>query len=182
MNLALCHPYVMPERGGCETYIAELTRWLTRRGHEVHLYAWGWDPAALPDGVTCHRPAGPDRPWRPRRPWLFSLGCLRAMRRLRHDVSVGFDKTFGQDVLYPQGGLHAASADRAVGVERGFRRAVAWARQRLDLAFWSFGRLETVQYRRHRPLVAVNSRMVAGHFERHCGLGADRVRVVPAAI
>jgi UDP-glucose:(heptosyl)LPS alpha-1,3-glucosyltransferase len=33
-----------------------------------------------------------------------------ALRNHRHDVTMGFDKTWGQDVLYPQGGLHVASA------------------------------------------------------------------------
>ena len=48
MNLALCYPSVIPQQGGCETYIAGLARRLVGDGHAVHLYACRWDAAALP--------------------------------------------------------------------------------------------------------------------------------------
>ena len=60
------------------------------------------------DGMRYHRLPGLRGP-RFLRPWRFAKQCLAAMAGGRHDVTVGFDKTYGQDVLYPQGGLHAAS-------------------------------------------------------------------------
>src|SRR5947199_4367817 len=101
MNIALCYENVNPARGGCETYIAYLMRRLVADGHAVHLYACRWDAAALPAALHYHRldvPRGP--PFL--RPWRFGAACLAELRRHRHDVSVGFDKTWGQDVLYPQ--------------------------------------------------------------------------------
>ena len=43
MNLAICHPIVIPARGGAETYVADLCRRLHAADHEVHLYACEWD-------------------------------------------------------------------------------------------------------------------------------------------
>jgi UDP-glucose:(heptosyl)LPS alpha-1,3-glucosyltransferase len=101
-----------------------------------------------------------------------------------HDVSIGFDKTWGQDILYPQGGLHSASAEHNLlkfpnRVMRSFAAAGKW----LDLAAWSFSRLERKQYLGpNRPLVIVNSRMVQQHFEQHYGIAPESVRVVRSAI
>ena len=61
----------------------------------------------------------------------------------RHDVTVGFDKTYGQDVLYPQGGLHAASVEHNLHKYPGkLRRGLVRALKLFDLAHWSFSRLE----------------------------------------
>ena len=146
MNIAFCYDQVFPARGGCGTYIPDLARRLTADGHEVHLLACSWDEAALGPGVRCHRLPTPRGP-RFLRPWRFSTSCLDALRHTGHDVSVGFDKTWGQDVLYPQGGLHAAS------VEHNFRKFASPAAARLarwgkalDVAHWSFVRLERRQY------------------------------------
>src|SRR5271165_6831491 len=110
MNIGFCYENVLPSRGGCETYIADLAHRLCADGHEVHLYACRWDAAALPSSLHYHALPGPRGP-RFLRPWRFGAACARALHQARHDVSLGFDKTWGQDVLYPQGGLHSASAE-----------------------------------------------------------------------
>ncbi len=101
-----------------------------------------------------------------------------------HDVSIGFDKTWGQDVLYPQGGLHAASAAHNLLKYPGqASRFLAAAGKWLDPAAWSFARLERKQYLGpDRPLVVVNSRMVQRHFEEFYGIPPESVRVVRSAI
>jgi UDP-glucose:(heptosyl)LPS alpha-1,3-glucosyltransferase len=183
MKIAFCYEHVQPARGGCGTYIPDLARRLTADGHEVHLLACTWDEAALGSGVRCHQLPTPRGP-RFLRPWRFSAACLEALRSLDHDVSVGFDKTWGQDVLYPQGGLHAASAEHNL---RKFASPIAatlagWGKT-LDLAHWSFTRLERRQYlSQPRPLVIVNSEMVRGHFQWHYGIGPDAVRVIYSSI
>jgi UDP-glucose:(heptosyl)LPS alpha-1,3-glucosyltransferase len=183
MNLALCYPSVLPARGGCETYIADLVRRLVRDGHEVHLYACRWDASSLPREVQAHRLTMRRGP-RFLRPWRFGAACARALADARHDVSVGFDKTWGLDVLYPQGGLHAASARYNL---RKFRhplvRGAARLFKALDLAHWSYSLLERRQYRGdERPLIVVNSHMVQRHFENYHGTDPDTLRVIPSAI
>jgi UDP-glucose:(heptosyl)LPS alpha-1,3-glucosyltransferase len=183
VRVALCHPFLEPTRGGCETYIAALARRLARDGHDVRLHAWRCDPGAVPANARWVAVPEPSRYSRARRPWLFSLACLRTLREDRPDVSVSFDKMLGQDVLYPQGGLHDATARHNRLVPRSLvgRARVCLAQWR-DPAYWSFHRLERRQYEEGRSLVVVNSRMVLGHVQARFALPAERLRLLPAAI
>ncbi|MCS6866976.1 MAG: glycosyltransferase family 4 protein [Gemmataceae bacterium] len=183
MDIALCYESVLPARGGAETYIADLARRLAQDGHAVHLYAARWDTNALPAATHFHRVEVPQWP-RFLRPWRFATACIRALQHARHDVSIGFDKTWGQDVLYPQGGLHAASAvHNLYKYPDMFTRTLAAVGKWLDPAAWSFAWLERRQYLGdQRPLVVVNSAMVRRHFEEFYGIPAESVRVVHSAI
>ena len=183
MDVAFCYESVIPARGGAETYIGDLARRLGRDGHALHLYAVKWDAAALPASTHYHRldmPAGP----RFLRPWRFGAAVEKALAGARHDVTVGFDKTWGQDVLVPLGGLHSASAfHNRLKFRHGWERSLAAVGKFFDLAAWSFHRLERKQYLGpDRPLVATNSRLVRSHFERFLGVAPESIRVVPAAI
>jgi UDP-glucose:(heptosyl)LPS alpha-1,3-glucosyltransferase len=183
MNIALCFESIMPARGGCETYIAGLARRLAADGHSVHLYACHWDRAALPSDVQFHAIPSVRSP-RFLRPWFFGAACLKAARDQGHDVSVGFDKTWGQDVLYPQGGLHAAAArHNLLKYPSRVARGLAAVGKSLDVAYWSFLLLERQQYLgQNRPAIIVNSEMVQGHFEKFYGIPPAAVRVIPSAI
>jgi UDP-glucose:(heptosyl)LPS alpha-1,3-glucosyltransferase len=183
MNIGLCYESVLPARGGCETYIADLTRRLVNARHEVHLYACRWDEAALPSGLRYHRQPDAGGP-RFLRPWRFAAACERAIAGARLDVTIGFDKTWGQDVLYPQGGLHTASVEHNLRkYPDGFARMAARALKAIDPAVRSFTRLERKQYLAEpRPMIVVNSEMVRGHFQRHYGIAANQISVLRAAV
>ncbi len=109
MNIAFCYESVLPTRGGCETYIAGLARRLAADGHDVHLYACRWDAAALPERLHVHPVHLAPCP-RFLRPWFFSRACAKALHGSDHQVTIGFDKIVGMDVVYPQGGLYVATA------------------------------------------------------------------------
>ncbi|MBM3979416.1 MAG: glycosyltransferase family 4 protein [Planctomycetes bacterium] len=183
MDIALCYESVLPARGGAETYIGDLARRLARDGHAVHLYASRWDANSLPAATHYHRVEAKSGP-RFLRPWRFAGACETALKAARHDVSIGFDKTWGQDVLYPQGGLNAASAaHNRLKFTGGFARALADIGKWVDPAAWSFARLERKQYLGpNRPIVVVNSLMVRKHFEQYYGVPPEAVRVVRSAI
>lgn len=183
MNIAFCYESVLPARGGCETYISDISRRLIADGHEVHLYACRWDEAALPPSMVYHR-IPPVAGLRFLRPWRFGHSVLEAMRGQRHDVTVGFDKTWGQDVLYPQGGLHAASADYNLKKNRNpLVRALARVVKWFDVAHWSFSRLERKQYLgAYRPNIIVNSFMVRDHFQHYYAVSSQDLHVVRSAI
>src|SRR5262245_39780094 len=154
MNIAFCYESVLPARGGCETYIASLARRLVADGHEVHLYACRWDASALPERLHYHPVRLPPCP-RFLRPWFFSAACARVLRGGSHQVSIGFDKTWGQDILYPQGGLYAASAAQNLLKHRhpAVRRLVGVLKL-FDPTHWSYRALERRQYRgENRPLI-----------------------------
>jgi len=183
MNVALCYESVTPARGGCETYIADLARRMAADGHEVHLYASYWDAATLPSDIHCHRVPSFKGP-RCLRPWYFGAACLKATRERHHDVTVGFDKTWGQDVLYPQGGLHVAAAKHNLRKYPGrAARGLATLGKLLDTAYWSYLLLEHRQYlSSRRPLIVVNSRMVRDHFQKYYGVEQGDIRIIPSAI
>jgi hypothetical protein len=54
MDIAFCYESVLPARGGCETYIADLARRLLADRHAVLIYACRWDEQALPRGIEFH--------------------------------------------------------------------------------------------------------------------------------
>jgi UDP-glucose:(heptosyl)LPS alpha-1,3-glucosyltransferase len=183
MNIAFCYESVLPTRGGCETYISDLARRLVADGHEVHLYACRWDAERLPASMQYHRLKRSRGP-RFLRPWRFARACELALRDAPHHVSIGFDKTWGQDVLYPQGGLHVASADHNI-------KKYPWRRGRLlarfskwfDVAYWSYRWLERKQYLHgRRPLIIVNSNMVRHHFQHYYRVSAGDLRVIRSSI
>ena len=183
MNVALCYESVLPARGGCEHYISDLARRLARDGHAVHLYACRWDAAAMPPQTVYHPLPSPGGV-RFLRPWRFAKSVEQALAGAKHDVTMGFDKTWGQDVLYPQGGLHAASRDHNLLKHRpGAMRFLARIAKALDPAARSFARLERKQYlESNRPLIVVNSRMVQRHFERYYDVPSSRLRLLSNAI
>jgi UDP-glucose:(heptosyl)LPS alpha-1,3-glucosyltransferase len=183
MEIALCYESVLPARGGCETYITDLSRRLVADGHQVHLYASRWDAAALPPELKCHRLGEPRGP-RFLRPWRFSTACVRALRQAPQLISLGFNKTFGQDILYPQAGLHVASADHNLRKHGHVAiRTAARAIRALDLAHRSYSLLERRQYlTAPRPIIIANSEMVRRHFRQYYGIAPAEVRVVRSAI
>ena len=183
MDIAFCYESVLPARGGCEHYISDLARRLARDGHTVHLYACRWDATALPSTMHYHQLPASRGP-RFLRPWKFGQACEDALKNHRHDVTMGFDKTWGQDVLYPQGGLHAASVTHNLFKHPpGFTRFCARVLKAVDLASRSFRKLERKQYLSEKqPIVVVNSRMVQRHFQEYYNIAPTDVFVLPSAI
>jgi UDP-glucose:(heptosyl)LPS alpha-1,3-glucosyltransferase len=204
MNIAFCYDSVLPTRGGCETYITALARRLVADGHQVHLYACRWDPAALPANLHYHRVVVPRYP-RFLRPWYFSAACQRSLALARHDVTVGFDKISGVDVLYPQGGLYAACADyNLLKYRHPLVRQIVRMLKVFDPAHHSFLALERAQYRApggkslsnfvserdfppggdrgQRPLIVAISEMVRSHFQQYYQFDPRDLRVVRVAM
>jgi UDP-glucose:(heptosyl)LPS alpha-1,3-glucosyltransferase len=182
MNIAFCYESVLPSRGGCETYIASLARRLAADGHDVHMYARRWDAAALPAGMVYHK-VRPLRGPRFLRPWLFGAACQRALRGADHQVSIGFDKIAGMDVLYPQGGLYVATAAHNLLKYPGrLTRAAVRLLKAIDPAHRSFLTLERRQYLSEPPpLIVAISDMVRRHFQDYYQVGSDDLRLVRLA-
>jgi len=182
MNIAFCYESVLPERGGCETYIASLARRLHADGHQVHLYACRWDAAVLPDTLHYHRIHLPPMP-RFLRPWFFSAACIKELQKAGHHLSIGFDKTYGQDILYPQGGLYVATlAHNLLKHSRPALRQLLAALKWFDPNHWSYLALEKRQYL-HSPetqIIAI-SNLVQRHFDLYYAIPEEALRVVRIA-
>jgi len=183
MNIALCYESVLPARGGAETYLGDLSRRLVADGHEVHLYACRWDATALPAAMQIHA-IPPTGGLRFLRVWQFGRSVLKASGQRHHDVTVGFDKTWGQDVLYPQGGFHAASQRHNRRKNRTvLGRWLAIGLKYFDSAYHSYRFLERTQYLvPSPPTVVVNSRLVLAHMKQYLRGFRGAVHVVHSAI
>jgi UDP-glucose:(heptosyl)LPS alpha-1,3-glucosyltransferase len=182
MKIALCYESMVPAQGGCETYIADLARRLAEDAHEVHLFAARFDPAYFPVN-SMHHPVPEARGPRWQRPWRFARACQRALAHHPHDVSVGFIKTWGQDVLMPQGGLHVASARHNIQKHpQPWKRWIARLLQAFDPKQWSYRLLERKQFFDFPSVLVVPSHMVQRHLHEYYGIHGSRVRVVPNAI
>jgi UDP-glucose:(heptosyl)LPS alpha-1,3-glucosyltransferase len=117
------------------------------------------------------------------RPWAFGRACLKALAGAGHEVTVGFDKVWGVDILYPQGGLYRATAQHNLLKYRRpwVRRLVGWLKA-LDPAHRSFLALEKRQYLgKQRPLVVAISDMVRQHFQEIYQIGSEDLRLVRLA-
>jgi UDP-glucose:(heptosyl)LPS alpha-1,3-glucosyltransferase len=182
MKIALCYESMVPSRGGCETYIADLARRLAADQHEIHLLATVIDPAAFPPGATHHLLPPASGP-RLLRPWRFARAAWAELQRCSFDVSVGFNKTYGQDILMLQGGVYAASLAHNIAKHRwpAQRFLHRWA-SALDPKAWSYRALERKQFFQFDSILVVPSRMVQGHLREHYEMAGPRIRIVHNAI
>ncbi|MFO0814385.1 MAG: glycosyltransferase family 4 protein [Gemmatales bacterium] len=182
MKIALCYESMMPNKGGCETYLADLARYLVEDGHGVHLFASRLDAESFPAQVMHHLlPASTGL--RFLRPWQFAKACHAALQQHDFDVTIGFIKTWGQDVLMPQGGFHAASAEHNINKHHSWlMRTLVRLIHTIDPKQWSFRALERKQLFGFPSILVVPSRMVQQHGKKHYGLSDDRMRVVHNAI
>lgn len=183
MKIGLCYETVLPARGGCEHYIGDLARRLAKDHHEVHLFACRWEAASLPPGTIYHQIPTVRGP-RFLRPYRFAKRVLQALHDHPVDVSIGFDKTWGQSILYPQGGLHSASRrQNLLKYPSAGKRLIARLMRVFDPTSYTFRWIEKKQYlSAPRPLVIVNSKMVQRHFQEILGFPADAVRVIYSSI
>lgn len=182
MKIALCYESMMPQQGGCETYLADLARYLVNDQHEVHLFATRFDANAFPSAVMHHLlPASTGL--RFLRPWQFAKACYRALQHHDFDVTVGFIKTWGQDILIPQGGFHVASAEHNIRKHASpLTRALVRVIHSIDPKQWSFRALERRQLFDFPSVIVAPSKMVQRHAKEHYQLDENRVRVVHNAI
>ncbi len=185
MRIALTYHRVDPTKGGAETYVVDLATRLVRAGHRVDLFAHQWRDGCLPVEVVSHRvPVSGLTRWE--RIWSFANNSERALRAAEGgiDCTVGFINTWHQDVLIPQGGVHAASLEaNARRFPAGWRRRLYVAGKQANPKRWIYRAIEAKQYdpARGTRFVAVSA-MVRGHLERHQGVSRDRVDVIPNAI
>jgi UDP-glucose:(heptosyl)LPS alpha-1,3-glucosyltransferase len=127
----------------------------------------------------------PEKGW-PRclRPWRFSWACQAATRQAGHDLTIGFDKVAGVDVLYPQGGLHAAThVQGLLKFDPAWLRWLARAARACDPSHHSFALFERRCYGdANAPFIIVNSEMVRNHFRTYLGIPPNRISLLHCAI
>ena len=183
MHLALNFQRVDPARGGAETYVADLCRYLVGAGHRVDLYAESWAEGCLPREVNVI-PVKVTGRTKFDRISSFAKNSEEALRQAYHDCSVGFINTYAHDVIIPQGGVHQGSL-----TANARRFSSPLVRQTYVLAkhanpkSWLHRSIENKQFDQSRyPRVVAVSNMVKRHLEQFHHIPRQQIYVVPNAI
>lgn len=109
MNIAVVH-HRWSQRGGAEKYMVNLVKALAQRGHKITLYVINQE-IPLPKEIEIKKISVPKFPL-----WLrflaFAYFAGKEIKKSSYDVSIGFGKVWGLDVVRPSGGCHRAYEER----------------------------------------------------------------------
>jgi UDP-glucose:(heptosyl)LPS alpha-1,3-glucosyltransferase len=183
MHLALNFQRVDPARGGAETYVVDLCRYLTQAGHRVDLYAESWAEGCLPRQVNVV-PVAAHGKSRWQRLKSFAINSEAALGQGQYDCSVGFINTYAHDVIIPQGGIRQGSLlANARRFPSGVLRRLYVLTKLANPKDWLYRSIERKQYERERQTrVVAPSSMVKNHIETYHHVPRERIHVVPNAI
>jgi UDP-glucose:(heptosyl)LPS alpha-1,3-glucosyltransferase len=183
MHLALNFQRIDPARGGAETYVADLCRYLVGAGHRVDLYAESWAEGCLPAQVNVV-PVAATGQSRLERIRSFARNSQEALESARNDCSIGLINTYAHDVIIPQGGVQWGSL-RANAARFGspLAQQLYLATKMVNPKYWLHRSIESKQYdaERHPRVVAVST-MVKRHIEQFHHVPRQQINVIPNAI
>src|SRR4051812_23027095 len=168
MRIGLVLERFDPSRGGLENWSCQFARQLVRKGHEVHVVAFGIDPKAVSEGIVPHVLDMP----RSRLDRAQAIAAhLPAFRfEVVHDMGIGW----AADVIQP----HAGST-KALW-EHNLMRIPKWR----QIRFWRekrYRELEEIERRQHanpNAIIVPVSRMLARNFEQYDRLPTERIWVI----
>jgi UDP-glucose:(heptosyl)LPS alpha-1,3-glucosyltransferase len=183
MHLALNFQRVDPARGGAETYVADLCRYLVAAGHRVDLYAESCAQGCLPAGANVV-PVKVTGRTKLERIASFARNSEEALRQAHHDCSVGFINTYAHDVIIPQGGVQQGSLTaNAQRFTSPIVRQTYVLAKNANPKSWLHRSIENRQYDPSRyPRVVAVSNMVKRHLEEYHHIPRQQIHVVPNAI
>ena len=94
------------EKGGVESYVFNLSRHLLDRGHEVHIFAYGFGQDQNRHLVFHHVPSITF--WSPLKYWTFAINAPKIIKKtgIQFDIVHGFTQTLFQDIYRVGGGCH----------------------------------------------------------------------------
>ncbi|WP_431281163.1 glycosyltransferase family 4 protein [Humitalea sp. 24SJ18S-53] len=173
MRVALVVDRFDPLAGGLERWTVQLAAHLLGAGHEVHVVTFAAASHDLP--VTVHAlPYHRSALARGRR----IAACIAGIGAdVVHDTGSGWSG----DVFHPQTGSHLGALDREIASHTLLRRIKAGISPRTNLRRWRMARLESLQARQARRIIAVSHRIRDDLAARH-GLPHARIAVIPNGV
>jgi UDP-glucose:(heptosyl)LPS alpha-1,3-glucosyltransferase len=169
VKIALVLEKFDPVRGGAEHWTWQFARSLVRRGHEVHVVAFGFHEAVAEDAIVPHQLGEMPRSRLDRAAQIAAkLGTLNF--DIVHDMGIGW----AADIVEP----HAGST-KALW-QHNLMRIPKWR----QIRFWRekrYRELEEIERRQHADpdvIIVAVSRMLAQNFESLHRLAPERIRVI----
>jgi UDP-glucose:(heptosyl)LPS alpha-1,3-glucosyltransferase len=161
-----------PHHGGLESWADQWTRWLIKRGHEVHVAAFDIAPDSAGRGVVPH--VLPGASGRIARAAEVEKFLRQRNPDIVHDLGVGWR----YDILQPQAGSRLANARQellSLGRRARFKRRLSpWHARRNR----EFRALEKRQFGPGPGIVIAVSRYVQADLRRRYDLDPGRIRLV----
>jgi len=161
-----------PRWGGLEFWADRWTKWLIKRGHEVHVAAFDITPDGAAPGVIPH--VLPPAPGRLARAAEVEKFCRQQDFDIIHDLGVGWH----YDILQPQAGSRLTNARQdllSLGRWARFKRRVSpWYTRRKK----EFRALERRQFGPGPGTVIAVSRSVQADLRRRYNLDPSRIKLV----
>ena len=174
MRIGIIKSNFFPSGGGSERYTNGLVAQLQTHGHEVHVFAARWDPAAPSAGVvihpvpTIHGPAFA-------RVLSFALNCRRVISSAGCDLVLSVERTLRQDISRAGGGCHREWLLQHRRYYPGLTRSLVGLSPLHRTLLWIERR--TFSPHNTRAIIA-NSHRGKAEIVRHYGFPPERIHVV----
>lgn len=174
MRIGIIKNNYFPSGGGSERYTNGLVAQLLARGHEVHVLAARWDPAATSAGVVLQRVPmlqGPSFV----RALSFALNCRRVVQHTDCDLVLSIERTIRQDICRAGGGCHREWLIQRRRYRAGAGRNLFWLNPLHLALLWIEKRSFSPQNTR---AIVANSHRGKEEIIRHYHFPADRIHVI----
>ena len=179
MRIALGMRDFSPEKGGAERSMAELMGFLSKAGHEVHLFSHRFGTVA--NSFCLHKVPVIPFP-KSLRVLSFAWCCHHMMKSDDFDVIMGVGNTLYADLLQPRGGVHWSWFWKGL---QAYDNPVVWAAKFLGRILspkqWAQGIIEDIPYRKASIIVAI-SEMVKRDIVEHYRIPDERIKVIYTGI
>lgn len=179
MKIALGMRDFSPEKGGAERSMAELMEFLSKAGHEAHIFSHRFGKVA--NSFLLHRVPVIPFP-KSLRVLSFAWRCDHMMKSENFDVIIGVGNTFQADLLQPRGGVHWSWFWKGL---QAYENPLIWAAKFLGRVLspkqWAQGIIEDAPYRKASKIVAI-SEMVKQDIVDHYRIPDERIDVIYTGI
>ena len=172
MRIGLVIEHFDPARGGAEQWTWQFARWLVQQGHELHVVARDFAPAAHQIPLVAHGvPSAVGR-------LEFAQAAERQVRSLGLDVVHDMGSGWACDVFQPHGGSrHAAFEQNLLLLPSWLRPLKRHVAPRLP-RYRAFDELVARQWTGQGRLFVALSQMVTEHFVTYHGADRRQIRTI----
>jgi UDP-glucose:(heptosyl)LPS alpha-1,3-glucosyltransferase len=179
MKIALGMRDFSPWKGGAERSMAELMGFLSKAGHEVHIFSHRFGMVA--NSLFLHRVPVIPFP-KSLRVLSFAWRCHHMMKSEDFDVIIGVGNTLQADLLQPRGGVHWSWFWKGL---QAYENPLIWLAKFLGRILspkqWAQGIVEDAPYRKASKIVAI-SEMVKRDIVNHYRIPDERIDVIYTGI